>query len=119
MDSYIYLDNIRFFAYHGVAEQERITGNNFIINLRLKVDITQASTTDDVAHTVNYAEVYEVLRVEMDIPSKLLEHVCGRIVKGLLRTFPAIESIELKLSKCNPPMNADLDAAGVEVHYNK
>ena len=55
----------------------------------------------------------------MAIPSKLLEHVCGRIVKRLFHDFPAVESIDLKLSKRNPPMGADLDAAGVEVHCDR
>lgn len=119
MNSYIFLDNVRFFAYHGVGEQEREVGNEFIISLRLKVDITLAAETDNVAHTVSYADVYESVKAEMEIPSALLEHVCGRIVKRLFRTFPAIEGIELKLSKRNPPMGADVDAAGVEVHCER
>lgn len=119
MNSYIFLDNVRFFAYHGVGEQEREVGNEFIISLRLKVDITLAAETDNVAHTVSYADVYENVKAEMEIPSALLEHVCGRIVKRLFRTFPAIEGIELKLSKRNPPMGADVDAAGVEVHCER
>lgn len=119
MNSYIFLDNVRFFAYHGVGEQEREVGNEFIISLRLKVDITLAAETDNVAHTVSYADVYESVKAEMEIPSALLEHVCGRIVKRLFRTFPAIEDIELKLSKRNPPMGADVDAAGVEMHCER
>ena len=119
MNSYIFLDNVRFFAYHGVGEQEREVGNEFIISLRLKVDITLAAETDNVTHTVSYADVYENVKAEMEIPSALLEHVCGRIVKRLFRTFPAIEGIELKLSKRNPPMGADVDAAGVEVHCER
>lgn len=115
MNSYIFLENVRFFAYHGVAGQELTVGNEFVVNLRLKVDISRASETDDVAHTVSYADVYEVLKAEMEIPSQLLEHVCGRIVKRLFRSFPAVKGIELKLSKRNPPMGADVDAAGVEV----
>lgn len=119
MNSYIFLDNVRFFAYHGVGKQEREVGNEFIISLRLKVDITLAAETDNVTHTVSYADVYENVKAEMEIPSALLEHVCGRIVKRLFRTFPAIEGIELKLSKRNPPMGADVDAAGVEVHCER
>lgn len=115
MHSYIFLDNIRFFAYHGVGKQERQVGNEFIVNLRLEVDITQAAETDNVEHTVSYADVYNSVKQEMDIPSNLLEHICGRIVKRILHTYPAVKSIELKLSKRNPPMEADIDAAGVEV----
>ena len=116
MNSYIFLDNVRFFAYHGVGQQEREVGNEFVINLQLKVDIARAAETDDVTHTVSYADVYENVKAEMEIPSKLLEHVCGRIIKRLFRTFPTVKAIELKLAKRNPPMGADLDAAGVEVH---
>ena len=64
-------------------------------------------------------DVYENVKAEMEIPSKLLEHVCGRIVKRLFRTFPTVKAIELKLAKRNPPMEADLDAAGVEVQCER
>lgn len=115
MNSYVFLENARFFAYHGVGAQEQQVGNEFVINLRLKVDIARAAETDDVTHTVSYADVYAVLKEEMDVPSKLLEHVAGRIAKRLLRVFPAVKGIELKLAKRNPPMGADVDAAGVEM----
>ena len=115
-NSYILLKDICCFAYHGVAPQENIIGNEYIINLKLKVDISQAIQTDDVVDTVNYAEIHEAVKAEMSIPSKLLEHVCGRIAKRLLAEFPAIEEIELRLSKRNPPMGADIDSAGVELH---
>ena len=55
----------------------------------------------------------------MDVPSKLLEHVAGRIIRRLLDDFPAIEHIDLKLSKRNPPMGADIETAGVEVHEGR
>jgi dihydroneopterin aldolase len=65
---------------------------------------------------VSYADVCDVIKQEMEIPSCLLEHVCGRIVQRLFQEFPAIESVDLKLSKCTPPMNARADTASVEVH---
>lgn len=118
-NSYILLKDICCFAYHGVAPQENIIGNEYIINLKLKVDISQAIQTDDVVDTVNYAEIHEAVKAEMSIPSKLLEHVCGRIAKRLLAEFPAIEEIELRLSKRDPPMGADIDSAGVELHCSR
>ncbi len=118
-NSYIFLKDIRFFAYHGVAPQETMIGNEFRVSLRLKVDLAHAAETDEVADTVSYADVYEAMKAEMEIPSKLLEHVCGRIVKRLFREFPTIEEVEIKLSKRNPPMSADIDCAGVEMHCTK
>lgn len=119
MTSYILLENIRFFAYHGVAPQEMTVGNEFVVSLRLKTDIARAMESDDVADTVNYAEIHQAVKEEMDIPSKLLEHVAGRIVRRLFNDFPTIESIDLKLSKRNPPMGADIETAGVEVHIER
>lgn len=119
MSSYIFLDRMRFFAHHGVGRQETLVGNEFVVSLRLKVDIGHAMQTDDVTDTVSYAEVYETVKKEMEIPSKLLEHVGGRIVKRLFGDFPPIEDIELKLSKRNPPMGADIEAAGIEIHTSR
>lgn len=119
MTSYIFLDRIRFFSYHGVGEQETLVGNEFTVSLRLKVDIGRAMQTDDVTDTVSYADIYEAVKAEMAIPSRLLEHVAGRIVNRLFRDFPAIGNIELKIEKRNPPMGADVKAAGIEVCIEK
>ena len=117
--SYILLKVICYFDYHGVAPQENIIGNEYLINLRLKVDISQAIQTDNVSDTVSYADIHEAVKAEMSVSSKLLEHVCGRIAQRLLAEFPAIEEIELRLSKRNPPMGADIDSAGVELHCSR
>ena len=75
--------------------------------------------SDEVADTLNYAELFELVKEEMAIPSRLLEHVAGRIVKSINERFPKVSSIELKITKKNPPMGADCDGAGVEVRIEK
>ena len=119
METYVCLDDLYFFAYHGVAPQETMVGNEYALSLRLKTDITRAMATDDVADTLNYAEIYQAIKEEMEIPSKLLEHVGGRIVRRLFHDFPVLEHIDLKLSKRNPPMGADIASAGVEIHCGR
>lgn len=119
MESYILLKNLRFYAYHGVAPQETTVGNEYTVSLRLKTDITRAIGSDDVLDTVNYAEIHQAVKAEMDIPSKLLEHVAGRIIRRLFNDFPTIEHIDLTLSKRNPPMGADIETAGVEIHAGR
>lgn len=115
MSSYILLNNLRYYAHHGVGEQETLVGNEFTVSLRLKVDIERAMQTDAVTDTVSYADVYESVKQEMSVPSKLLEHVSGRIMDRLFNDFPQIEEIEMKLMKRNPPMGADIEAAGIEL----
>lgn len=113
METYILLENVRLYAYHGVGEQERIVGNHYVINLKIKINVMDAVRSDSLEDTISYADVFEIVKKEMAIPSKLLEHVAGRIISALRKTYPAIESIELKLSKNNPPMGADMDYASV------
>ena len=114
--SYITINGLRFHAYHGVLPQERLTGNDYLINLRVRYSIEKAMHTDSVEDTLNYATVYEAVASEMMIPSNLLEHVAGRIGTHLLDMFPEIKDIDLSITKLNPPMGTDCTGAGVEVH---
>lgn len=115
MSSKIYLRNVRFHAFHGVLPQEGIVGNDYLVNLVLDYDFSSAMKTDDLQGTLNYAEVYQKVREEMAVPSKLLEHVAGRIAHRLFSDFPEIQRLQLSITKVNPPMGADSDGAGVEV----
>lgn len=115
MSSKIYLRNVRFHAFHGVLQQEGIVGNDYLVNLVLDYDFSSALKTDDLQGTLNYAEVYQKVREEMAVPSKLLEHVAGRIAHRLFSDFPEIQKLQLSITKVNPPMGTDSDGAGVEV----
>ena len=115
MSSKIYLRNVRFHAFHGVLPQEGIVGNDYLVNLVLDYDFSSAMQTDELQGTLNYAEVYQKVREEMVVPSKLLEHVAGRIAHRLFSDFPEIQKLQLSITKVNPPMGGDSDGAGVEV----
>lgn len=115
MSSKIYLRNVRFRAFHGVLPQEGIVGNDYLVNLVLDYDFSSAMKTDDLQGTLNYAEVYQKVREEMAVSSKLLEHVAGRIAHRLFSDFPEIQKLQLSITKVNPPMGADSDGAGVKV----
>ena len=107
---------MRVHACHGVLPQERVVGNDYLIDVKIEYDFSRAFVTDNVSDTLNYAEVYSVIKEEMAIPSSLLEHVAGRIANRLMDKFAEITSIVLCLTKCNPPMGADCNGAGVEIH---
>jgi len=113
MNSYILLENIVFYANHGVFSQENAVGNVFVVNLKIETDLNEAAESDDLSDTVSYAEVYDIVKKEMDIPSRLLEHVAKRIISHLKTTFPRIKQIEIKLSKRNPPVGGQLDYASI------
>lgn len=97
-------------------EQERVVGAHFAVTLTVGYDFTRAMRTDDVADTLNYAQLFEVVKRQMDIPSRLLEHVAGRIADEVFRTWPETQYLHLEITKLNPPMGADCDGATVVVH---
>jgi dihydroneopterin aldolase len=115
MKSYIILENIVFYAYHGVLLQERVVGNEFVVNLKIGVDLMKAAQSDSPDDTINYADVYEEVKKQMEIPSKLLETAAYRIIQSLKQKYALIESIEIKLSKRNPPMGAQIDSASIVI----
>ena len=115
-EGYVFLKDVRFHAFHGVMPQERMVGADFLVNLRIGYPIGKAMESDEVGDTLNYAEVYALVAQEMKQPSNLLEHVAGRIVKSVCKNFPLVTSIDLTLMKQNPPMGADAEGAGVEIH---
>lgn len=113
MNSKIELKELKFYAYHGVLPQETLVGNNYIINIILTTPLDKAISSDDLDDTINYATVYNLIKQEMAIPSKLLEHVAGRILHSLKFNFPQITRIQLSLSKLNPPLGGDIYSASV------
>ena len=117
--SKIYLDDMRFYAYHGVMEQERLVGGEYSVSLTVEADLSEAVRTDDVADTINYAALYEVVKSEMAVPSKLLEHVAGRIGQRAMETFERITTLTIKVTKLNPPMGADSKGASVELKMTR
>ncbi|MBR1400062.1 MAG: dihydroneopterin aldolase [Prevotella sp.] len=121
VESIIYLENVRFHAYHGVLPQERIAGGDYIISVKVKYPYRKALQTDDVSDTLDYSQLYEIINKEMQKPSNLLEHLAGRIGKSIKAQFPLAEEAWLKITKCNPPMGGCMDGAGVEIrlNYNK
>ena len=117
MKTSIFLDDVRFHAFHGVMPQERAVGADFTVWLKVGYDFVKAAENDDLTDTISYADLYEVVRAEMDKPSQLLEYVALRIVKAVAARWPRIDTIDLRLAKDNPPMGADCKGAGVEIHY--
>ena len=91
-------------------------GGDFLVTLRVGYPLAAAMASDDVADTLDYAALYQLVAREMQQPSNLLEHVAGRIAKAIEQAFPQVSSIDLTLTKQNPPMGADCEGASVEVH---
>ena len=118
-ESYICLHEVRFYAFHGVMPQERRVGGEFLVSVKVGYPLEKAMSSDDVADTLNYAALYELVKKEMMQPSSLLEHVMGRIVEAIEKAFPEVTSLEVKIKKVNPPMGSDCKGAEVMGRFVK
>lgn len=105
------LRTMRFYAYHGVLPQETLIGNEFEVTVILEADISAACRSDDVKDTLNYADLFDLVKKEMQTPSHLLEHVAGRIYSRLTREYPHITSLEVRVAKRYPPVNGEMEKA--------
>src|SRR5690606_7201657 len=118
MLSKILLENVKIYAYHGVLPEEKIIGTYFLVNLEVHADLWKATETDDLNDTVNYAEINKIIHEEFKIPSKLMEHVAGRVMGKIKEKFSQIKFIKIKITKTNPPMPGEMHGVSVEFEQN-
>lgn len=115
----IFLHGMKFYSYHGVFEEENKLGQIFIVDVELSLDLKEAGESDDLHTTVNYGEAYEYIKSEMEISSKLLEHVAERIAKSLFAHYNRVEALKIKITKQNPPIAGHYDGVGVEIQRTR
>lgn len=111
-ETWITLNSVRLRGHHGVLEQERTVGGDFVINVSLRVSLDDAALLrDNLDGTVNYAEVHQVIKSEFSRPSNLIEHVTHRMADALLEHFTRIRAVRITVEKIAPPMQADCRSA--------
>ena len=115
----IELEGMRFWAFHGCLESERSKGNLFLVDFRGETDLRKAAESDALEDTVNYGEIYDAVKAEMDIPSDLLEHVAGRITKVLAAKFPQFVRFSVRVSKQMPPVEGIVNWSRVTLNFIK
>ncbi len=111
----INLEGLEFHAYHGVYPHERDSGNWFEVDVSVDADFTSGAQTDELAGTVNYETLFQIVKDEMEIPSKLLETVAEKIVTRILDELDSVEAVEVKIAKLNPPIGGKCKRASISI----
>lgn len=110
---YLLINKMQFHAFHGVYEQETIVGNTFFVDLKLGADLSKACKSDKLEDAINYASVFDRVNAVMQKPCKLIEHLAENICLDLKKNFQQIQSIEIKITKSNPPISGQLDSVSI------
>ena len=117
--AFITLEGMRFFAHHGLYEEERVIGTHFLLDISIETDISavgikEEDGMDKVINTINYETVYEICAIQMKNTQKLLESVLANIIYGLKWQFQTIYVVKVKIRKLHPPLGGQVDAASIE-----
>lgn len=116
----IILSGMQFYGYHGVFPEETVTGQRFIVDVRLRLSLTQAGKTDLVKHTVDYGKVYKAVKsiVEGE-PKKLIESVAETIADTLLTQFLLLESVSVQVQKPGAPIPGIFESVCVRIERTR
>ena len=103
----IKVQGISIHAFHGCLPEEEKNGQEYFVDVIAEGDISEAVSSDDLSKTVDYCVITEIVKKEMAIRSKLIEHACVRILSSLVKKYPQIK-FSVSVKKPNPPVNGDV-----------
>ncbi|WP_298478286.1 dihydroneopterin aldolase [uncultured Maribacter sp.] len=115
----IEVTNIKVYAYHGCLNEETIIGSDYLVNVSVKADLIKAATSDNLKHTVDYVHINHIVKEEMAIAAKLLEHVANRIIQRILLEINIVKEVIVSVSKINPPIGGDVEKVTITLNSKR
>jgi dihydroneopterin aldolase len=115
----ITLTGLRVFGRHGVYEQEKRVGQNFVVDFSLRTDTRHAARTDDVVDTIHYGEAAELVAgIVGGEPVDLLETLVHRIADALL-DLPLVQGVRVTVHKPDAPIALPFDDVAVTIERSR
>jgi dihydroneopterin aldolase len=114
---YIHIKDMEFYGYHGVLPEETKLGQRFRVTLAIATDLQHAGETDNLDHTVSYAEVYDICqRIVEGRPYKLIETVAEMVAKEVRDAYPdRVKGVRVEIIKPDPPIPGHYKEVSVEI----
>ncbi len=109
----ILLEEVEFFGHHGITREERDKGNTFLVNISVKLKSEDFQKFESIEDSVDYVDLYNIIKEEMEVPTPLLEQIGSRILKRLSAYENKIEQAQLKIVKKNPPIGGNCEDSAV------
>lgn len=111
----IKVTNIKVYAYHGCLDEEGKIGSDYRVDVMVKANLQPSAYSDHLADTIDYVHVNRIVKEEMGIRSKLLEHVAKRIIDRIFKEIPIAAQATVAVSKLNPPIGGDVESVTLEM----
>jgi dihydroneopterin aldolase len=113
MKHIIEVNGIKLYAFHGCLPEEGKIGGNYLVDVSLQTDFTEAAITDELIKTVDYVDINKIVKEEMAIRSKLIEHVGQRIFNRIKKEVQNVDKLKIKVIKICPPINGDVENVAI------
>lgn len=104
----IEVNEIKVYGFHGCLAEEAKIGGNYTVDVCIETDFSNSTKSDDLNDTLDYVTINLIVKEEMAIRSKLIEHVGQRIVERIKSSVHPIFRIQVKVVKICPPINGDV-----------
>jgi 7,8-dihydroneopterin aldolase/epimerase/oxygenase len=98
----IHLQQLQFYAYHGLYPHETTNGNQFELNI--DVEVIEAEKINKLAQTVDYVDLYQIIKQRMQQPTPLLETVAQELASLILQYNQLITKVTINIQKKSPPI---------------
>ena len=115
----IRLKNIKIYSFHGCLVEEEQIGSDYVVNISVKANLKKASKSDELADTVDYVMIQNIVREEMGQRAKLLEHVATRIIDSVLLKLEMVDEVKVTVAKRNPPIGGDVDEVSITIKQKR
>jgi len=111
---------MRFYGYHGVFAEENKLGQQFYVDLELKMDLERAGRTDDLDETISYVDIHALTKSIVEgSPFKLVEALTSNIASRLLEAYTMINEVTVRVTKPHPPFEIHFDGVTVEMRRKR
>lgn len=107
----IEVNGIRVFAFHGCLPEEERIGGHYRVDVSVSGDFSVAQDRDRLSDTIDYGRVTDLVREQMAVRSRLIEHVAGRILSSLKAEWPGRGAWKVRIVKERPPVHGDAEEA--------
>ncbi len=111
----IKLTNIQVYAYHGCLVEEGKIGSDYRVDLSVKANLQPSAQSDALKETVDYVHLNRIVKEEMAVRSKLLEHVARRILDRIFKEIHIADEATVDVSKINPPIGGNVERVTIEM----
>lgn len=110
----IRLQSMQFYAYHGVFAEEQRLGQRFVVSMTLHLDLSLPGASDDVADTVNYGLIYDLVKQIVEGKTfHLIEALAENLAHEVLVRFPLVRGVEVEVEKPGAPVAGVLETVSV------